>query len=197
MALVTFIPGLELSRSFFADAVRPIVAAEFPALGYAAALMGGGSEVLGYDSERSTDHHWGPRVMIFVSPDDLALAPRISDALGEHLPAIFRGCSTNFGPPDQIGVRLPEPVVHGEPIAHRVEIYEVRSYFIATLGFDPLEQISVEDWLMTPTQMLLEATAGAVFRDDIGQLKEARSRLTWYPREVWLYIMACQWMRIA
>ena len=104
-----FVSGLALSRSFYTEAVRPILTAEFPALEYAAALIGTGSEVLGYDSSRSTDHHWGPRVMLFVAAADLVLGPRISEALSAGLPATFRGYSTNFGPPDAIGVRLPVP----------------------------------------------------------------------------------------
>jgi len=33
---------------------------------HSATLIGGGSEVLGYDQPRSIDHNWGPRVAIFV-----------------------------------------------------------------------------------------------------------------------------------
>jgi len=54
-----FLPGLTLSRAFFEEAVAPIVAHEFPGLRYSAARLGSGSEVLGYDTPRSTDHDWG------------------------------------------------------------------------------------------------------------------------------------------
>jgi hypothetical protein len=40
-----FIPGLRLAGEFFAEAVRPLLDAAFPALRYAAALIGPGSEV--------------------------------------------------------------------------------------------------------------------------------------------------------
>jgi hypothetical protein len=45
--------------------------AEYPALSYSAALIGWGSDVLGFDSERSTDHNWGPRLQLLL-PDDAA-----------------------------------------------------------------------------------------------------------------------------
>lgn len=63
---VTFVPGLELSRGFFADLVQPLLEDAFPDLRYSAALIGHGSEVLGFDTVMSTDHHWGPRVMLFL-----------------------------------------------------------------------------------------------------------------------------------
>jgi hypothetical protein len=192
-----FVSGLALSRSFYTEAVRPILAAKFPALEYAAALIGSGSEVLGYDSSRSTDHHWGPRVMLFVLEGDLVLGSSISDALAAGLPATFRGYSTNFGQPDAIGVRLPAPIADGEPVAHRVDVYEPRSYFRSALGFDPLGEITIADWLMAPSQSLLEATAGEVFHDGPGHFAAARARLAWYPHDAWLHIMACQWQRIS
>jgi hypothetical protein len=58
----TFVPGLQLSRAFYAEAVRPLLDEEFPGLRHAAARLGPGSEVLGFDTERSTDHDWGPRL---------------------------------------------------------------------------------------------------------------------------------------
>lgn len=54
-----FIPGIELSRRFYAEAVRPILDAHYPGLPHAAAHVG--SDVLGYDTEMSTDHFWGRR----------------------------------------------------------------------------------------------------------------------------------------
>ena len=67
-----FIPGLELNRAFYREAVAPILAANFARLKYSAALIGYGSDVLGYDSERSTDHEWGPRLMLFLDDEDRA-----------------------------------------------------------------------------------------------------------------------------
>jgi hypothetical protein len=36
-----------------------------------------------------------------------------------------------------------------------------------------------------------------VFRDDLGDLTRARSALTWYPDEIWRYLLACQWKRLS
>lgn len=40
-------------------------------------------------------------------------------------------------------------------------------------------------------------TGGAVFHDPAGRLGEVRERLTWYPDDVWRYVLACQWARLA
>ena len=71
--------GLELSRRFYFEAVRPILERHFPNVEHAAALIGYGSEVLGHDDERSQDHEWGPRVQVFVrdfGPAILAQPPK-------------------------------------------------------------------------------------------------------------------------
>jgi hypothetical protein len=57
--------------------------------------------------------------------------------------------------------------------------------------------VGLLDWLATPTQRLAEVTGGAVFHDGLGELTAVRDRLRWYPHDVWLYILACQWQRIA
>ena len=67
---INFIPGLELARRFYWEAVRPILDADFPGLRHSAALIGTGSEVLGFDTPMSADHHWGPRAMLFLAEDD-------------------------------------------------------------------------------------------------------------------------------
>lgn len=54
--------GLELCRRFYCEVVRPLV--EVP---HSAALMGRGSEVLGFDDEMSTDHNCEARVLLFVA----------------------------------------------------------------------------------------------------------------------------------
>jgi hypothetical protein len=39
--------------------------------------------------------------------------------------------------------------------------------------------------------------SGAVYADPSGVLQELRDRLTWYPDDVWRWILACQWRRLA
>jgi hypothetical protein len=185
--------GLELSRRFYFEAVRPILDRHFPRLEHAAALIGSGSEVLGYDDDVSTDHHWGPRVLLFLR--DLDSWNHIDRALAQELPGVFAGYSTNFGPPDEIGVRLLTPVESG-PIAHRVEAFTLRDFLREHLGCDPRERFDVGNWLATPTQHLLQITAGEVFSDPTGELTSVRELLAWYPHDVWLVAMTGHWRRI-
>lgn len=65
-----FLPGLELSRAYYQKAVRPILDRRFPDLAHAATLLGPGSEVQGFDTARSRDHNWGPRLELYVSRED-------------------------------------------------------------------------------------------------------------------------------
>src|SRR5215218_5944287 len=96
-----FVKGLELSGLFFEEAVRPALAAEFPALRYAAALLGAGSDVLGFDTEMSSDHEWGPRVDLFVGKEDYEHeGAAIEESLRQRLPHRFRGYPTGFTEPD-------------------------------------------------------------------------------------------------
>src|SRR4026208_1387966 len=119
----SFIPGLKLSRLFFEQAVRPILERVAPDLNYAAGLIGSGSEVLGFDDDMSSDHHWGPRVMLFLNNSDY---PNYRDAidrpLREHLPPTFLGYPTNFSEPDPNDNKVQRLVeVEDGPINHRVE----------------------------------------------------------------------------
>jgi len=192
-----FIPGLTLSRRFFEEAVEPIVAAQFPRLEYAAGLIGPGSEVLGFDTPVSTDHHWGPRVILFLRKSDLGtLKQAIAQCLSHELPYTFLGYSTNFGPPDEIGVRLAQPIDDG-PVAHRVELTTVRAWFSDYLGWDTQAAPTVTEWLTFPQHRLRAATTGAAFQDNLGDLTTARATLTWYPDDLWLYLLAAQWQRIS
>ena len=71
MSDLPFIPGLKLSQYLYEAAVRPILEKSFPALLYSAALIGTGSEVLGFDTPQSMDHDWGPRLMLFLAEADI------------------------------------------------------------------------------------------------------------------------------
>lgn len=191
-----FIPGLRLSELFYSEAVSPIMASNFPTVRYSAGLLGSGSEVLGFDTRQSTDHHWGPRLQVFLSDGDHATYGKsIDKALSEHLPRQFRGYSTNFGPPDEIGVRLMTDIESG-PVSHGVNITTIRSFFESYLGIDPDNEMKVLDWLTIPEQRLLSVTAGNVYHDGLGRLEQVRQKFSNYPRDVWLYLLAAQWTSI-
>jgi hypothetical protein len=188
------VQGLELSRRFYFEAVRPILDRDFPDFVHAAALIGYGSEVLGFDDETSRDHHWGPRVQLFVRESESADA--IARSLAAKLPTEFAGFPTNFGPTEEPGtVRM--TAVEAGPVVHRVETLVLRDYLRDRIGVDPLESFTTADWLATPAQQLLELTAGDVFSDSIGELTRVRELLEWYPHDVWLLVMAGHWRRIA
>lgn len=179
-----FLPGLRLAEAFYGEAVRPLLDRAFPRLPYAAALLGAGSEVLGFDTERSTDHDWGPRLQVLLSGGDPA---EVTAMLARHLPPTFRGYPTAFPVTREPGGRA----------RHRVEVADAATWLAGQLGFDPRPPIAAADWLTVPTQRLAEITAGAVFHDGPGELSRARARLAWYPRDVWRYVLARQWQRIA
>jgi hypothetical protein len=191
-----FVGGLELSGLFYEEAVEPILASRCPGLAHSAALIGYGSEVLGYDAPRSTDHEWGPRLLLFLTEKDhRSHAARLTEILRHELPPEFRGHPTHFGEPDREGVRLPEMRTSG-PVDHKVEVHTVRGFFASWTGLDPLGGIGPTDWLSVPQQRLLEVTAGRVYHDGLGELGEARATLAYYPRDVWLYLLSAQWRRV-
>lgn len=192
-----FIPGLELSRAFFAEAVEPILGAQFPTVRYAAAMLGSGSEVLGFDTAMSSDHHWGPRVDLFLREDESnGLPRRIIDALRTSLPPSFRGYSTNFSEPDPAdnGVRLPA-AIEGGPINHMIPVQTPGEFFQSYLGLDIRSSLEAGDWLTLPEQKLRTVATGPIFHDQIG-LENLRARFEYYPRDVWLYLLASGWRRI-
>jgi len=187
-----FIPGLQLSEAYYREAVRPILDAAFPGLAHAAGLIGYGSDVLGYDTERSTDHGWGPRCWLFLrGADYAAYQPQIDEAMQSRLPHMFRGYPTRFSRGANV-VMAPD-----EPARHYVLISSLPGHFLRHLGFDPTGAITAVDWLTCPQQALLEMTRGAVFHDGFGLLTAARERLAYYPDEVWRALLAAQWQRIS
>jgi Domain of unknown function (DUF4037) len=168
--------GLELSRAFYLEVVAPLVG-DVP---HAAGLLGWGSDVLGFDTSRSTDHGWGPRLQVFVVAEQV---DPLQDVIEAGLPDEFRGWPTRFG-------------WDSVPISHHVEIASLDDWLRGRLGFNPSEGVPLRAWLSTPQQTLLELTAGAVFHDAVGELAAAREALAWYPDQVWLWLLACQWRRI-
>lgn len=172
-----FVSGIDLARMFYIEVVRPLIEGR----AHSAARLGSGSDVLGFDTPRSTDHGWGPQLHIFVAAAEVETIRTIIDS---NLPTEFHGWPVYFGW-DEVAVQ------------HHVNVVPLGAWLKSHLGFDPQVDITVQNWLTTPQQLLLEVTAGAVFHDPDGDLKRVRSNLEWYPKDIWLWLLACQWRRIA
>jgi Domain of unknown function (DUF4037) len=191
-----FIPGLKLSSLFYAEAARPILETHFPQVSHSAALLGWGSEVLGYDDIQSSDHHWGPRFLLFLSAQDREKYKNaIADALSRNLPHRFRGYSTSFSDPDEVGVRHLKETDAG-PVNHMIHIETIKGFFGWYLGCNPYESLTAADWLSFSEHKLLAVTSGQVFHDGLGELEDIRRKFHYYPRDVWLYQLAAQWIKI-
>jgi hypothetical protein len=141
-----FINGIDLARAYWHEVAAPILDELLPGIPRAAARIGAGSDVLGFDTERSTDHGWGPRVVVLLangSDPGREQRTELLKAIDARLPATFRGFPTRFS-------------ATGEgPDRHQITLTTVSEWFTRHLGFDALAEISDEDWLATPF-----ATAG-------------------------------------
>jgi hypothetical protein len=190
-----FIKGIKLCELFYQEAVRPILALRFPKLIYSAARLDYGSDVLGFDTPQSMDHDWGPKATLFLSEEDHnQYHEKIDSVLAEELPYEVHGYPTNFAD-NEDGTKRLEPISNG-PIRHGVAVTTLRRFFEGYVGLDPTQGVSELDWLTIPQQRLRTIASGNVFHDGLNQLEPARRRLSWYPRDVWLYLMANAWRRI-
>lgn len=188
--------GLGLSRRFYQVVVAPMLQHHFPELAYAAARIGLGSEVLGYDTALSADHDYGPCVQIFLADEAFAsLAQRVLAVMDRELPATFEGWSVRY----PTNIRPPADNVAAGMLGsdHGVELYTVAEWSTRFARPEYLSELTSVDWLSCSEQILLTVTAGAVFRDDTGELSKLRQRLAYLPADVWLYKLAAQWGRVA
>ena len=191
-----FIKGLELSELFYEEAVKPILSEHFPNVAYSAARLGPGSDVLGFDTPQSTDHDWGPKLMLFLfEADHDTYRHQIDQVLRQELPSEIHGYSTNFGRHEDDTIVM--AATSSSLIQHEVRILTVRGFFDRLLNLDPDQELRTVDWLTIPEQYLRSITSGSVFYDGLGQLEPMRAKLQYYPHEVWLYLLATQWRRIS
>lgn len=198
---IKFRPGIKLCEDFYRQAVRPILDTHFPNVLHSAGLLGTGSEVLGFDDEMSTDHHWGPRVTLFLTPQDRQLySQQIHEQLAQNLPYEFQGYSTNYSNPDpnDNGVQHLQRIEDG-PVNHRVDCQTAQGFFANYLNFDIDEPLTPADWLTFPEQKLRTIRCGAIYHDGLAKewsLNKTRERFDYYPHDLWLYLLASSWARI-
>lgn len=172
--------GAALSHAYWTDVVAPLLERHAPGVRYAAARLGSGSDVLGYDDEQSRDHDWGLRLTLLVEEG----ADEIDALLERELPTTWREHPTRFA-------TTWEPVVR-----QRCETAPAAEFARSRLGVDASDDLSLTDWLSLTGQAVLEVTGGPVFHDGTGAITAIRERLTWYPRDVWLYAVDADWSRL-
>jgi hypothetical protein len=191
-----FIPGLKLSQYLYEEAVRPILERHFPELPYSAALIGTGSEALGFDTPQSMDHDWGPRLLLFLAEDDIGTyQPRVEQALARELPHSIHGIPLDLAIARHSD-HAPTPQTLGNLARHSVRLHTVRGFVRSVLNVEYDQQWRAADWLSFPSQHLRSLTSGRVFHDGLGQLTALRGKLSYYPQDIWLYLLAAQWQRI-
>lgn len=195
---MTFVPGHRLSAHLL-GVIEPALAQQLPHLRFAAGLIGRGSDVLGYDTVRSTDHDWGPRLVLVLDQDEhLRCAEQVLDVVESVLPQEIHGVPVDHLPAqhDPHG-----PAVHhttaGRRRPHGVTVRTLPDLLRDLLGITSPAELDGPTWLSIPAQSLLEFTAGPLLRDDEGHVHAARRALEFYPDQVWWTVMAGWWQRIA
>lgn len=192
MSELPFVPGLTLSEWMYEDAVRPLLTRRWPSLFYSAARLGHGSEVLGYDTAQSMDHDWGPRLSLFLADDAPDhLRTDLSEGLAAELTDAIRGYPLALAWNGSAAVTT----TAGHP-APRIDVMTLREFSQSRLGLEPDAAWTASDWLAMPEQILLSLTRGRVFHDGLETIEPFRSRLRYYPDQVWLYLLAAGWGRI-
>lgn len=174
--MTEFVPGRQLCEAFYHDVIAPLVDAP-----HAAGLLGTGSDVLGFDTERSTDHDWGPRCTVLLDSGPTA---ELRSRILKELPDSFHGWPLSIGRA-------------GMPYEPKVAVDTVAAWVRGEVGTDlqPTE-VGLVDWLTIPQQRLLALTSAPLFADSSGRLSALRSTLAWFPDDVWWWLLACQWQRL-
>lgn len=174
--------GISLSEAFFHDCVAPLATKMHPwALdAFSAAILGDGSEVLGYDDEISRDHNFSPRVLLFLEDETHdRVGPALLNDLRQALPASYRGHALLW-----------------TEYRRALDVVPLQRFFCQYIDLHELPRTAVE-WLRCDEQRLLELTAGKVFHDPGERLSELRRRLHFYPPEVRLFLLRLAFVRLS
>ncbi len=179
--MVDVLTGVELARQYYWEVVLPLLECWRRDIAHAAGRLGSGSDVLGLDDDMSRDHDWGLRLTLLVDDCDVETVARY---LTGALPDSFQGWPTSFA------------TTWDPTIRPRIEVDTPEHFVWSRLGIGVEKDWGALDWLAVTGQSVLEVTAGDVFVDSHGGISEIRRRLTWYPDDVWCYVVAADWHRI-
>ena len=171
--------GLELSRLYYDEIIRPFLETQAPELAgrIAVGLVGEGSECFGYDDELSRDHDWGARVCLWLNQADYQ---QFGDVLAKRL----RELPADF---------------HSYPVCWipgRNGMLEISAFFQKYLRKGTAPE-TVGEWLSIPEHYLATASNGEVFADPAGEFLATWNDLRQgYPEDIRLKKLAARCMVI-
>ena len=172
--------GLELSRLFYEEVVKPMLEQKFASYlpRIAAGLAGEGSQCFGYDDEISQDHDWGASVCLWLTAEDYAeIGASLQQALYD-LPRGFRGYPVSWVP-------------------GRNGVLETGSFFRKYLAVEGVPA-TIGQWLNIPEHHLAVASNGAVFEDNLGAFSAIWKDLQQgYPEDIRKKLLAARCMNMA
>jgi len=174
--------GIELSECFFNDFIFPVLQNKFGSyLGdISAALLGDGSEVLGFDDEISHDHNFCPRVLIFVVDDKYSL---IGNTLLKEI--------LDVAPNEYMGFKL-----LNNDYRKFIEVFPLEKFFINYLETDHFPVTNI-DWLKLDEQKLLELTSGKIFYDSKNQLHQTIDKIRFYSENIKSFLLSVCYSRLS
>ncbi|HLO97075.1 MAG TPA: DUF4037 domain-containing protein [Fimbriimonas sp.] len=167
--MAAFISGRELSRRLALEVVLPHLRTQTNKP-FALALLGPGSDVLGFDDETSMDHGWGPRVQVIGDLDELDFS---------GIPDEFLGLSVKMAGPWHEPLRVYRPD-------------DFTNAILGDVAVSPSDPIS---FLLVTQQELRSLTQPNVWHDEIG-LAARLSPFKQFPKDIKFYLLASLWSRI-
>ncbi len=166
--IVTELSGVELSKRFYEEYGRAMIAEKFPEYEnrIAVGLVGEGSECFGFDDDKSRDHDFGPSFCMWVTDETYNLIGEELQAEYDRLPKIYEG------------IELKETATG----VNRRGVFKIDEFFSKFLAKDLSNNI---DYQNTPDYSLAACSNGVVFRDDEGEfLKVWNSLKEGYPKNI-------------
>ena len=176
--------GIEISRRYYEQYGREMIAASFPEYEgrIAAGLAGQGSDCFGFDDETSRDHDFGAGFCLWLDDADY-------DEIGFALSRAYAALPKTFE-----GVK--KAVINPGGDNH-YGVMRISDFFLPLTGSAGAPE-SIGQWLNVPEYSLAAATNGEVFRDDTGKFTAIRKEiLTGMPEDVKLKKIAAKTIRIA
>lgn len=110
------------------------------------------------------------------------------------MPYKFEGYSTNFSGKVSDGIQRLENKEEGS-VNHKIRIHTIEDFFKEHLNLNVYENIKTKDWLLFPQQKLKTIRSGDIFHDEL-KIEAVRENLYYYPQDICLYLMACEWSQI-